>query len=65
MTGATLQSLFGILSGLFTAVLIVLFAGIAAWAWSGARRGAFEAAARLPLEEDGTVTGQGHQERVS
>ena len=42
----------GILSGLFTALLIVLFTLIVAWAWSSARRATFDAAARLPLEED-------------
>lgn len=40
------------LSGVMTAILIVLFAGIVAWAWSGRRRAAFDATARLPLEED-------------
>ncbi len=43
---------FGHLSGVMTAVLIVTFVGIVLWAWSGRRRGSFDAAARLPLEED-------------
>ena len=40
------------LSGILTGILIVLFAGIVAWAWSARRRVAFDATARLPLEED-------------
>jgi len=40
------------LSGILTGILIVLFSGIVIWAWSSARRKAFDAAARLPLEED-------------
>jgi cbb3-type cytochrome oxidase subunit 3 len=42
----------GHLSGVMTAVLMLAFIGIAAWAWSGKRRKSFDAAARLPLEED-------------
>jgi cytochrome c oxidase cbb3-type subunit 4 len=40
------------LRGILTGILIVLFTGIVIWAWSSARRKAFDAAARLPLEED-------------
>jgi cytochrome c oxidase cbb3-type subunit IV len=40
------------LRGILTGILIVLFSGIVIWAWSAARRQAFDAAARLPLEED-------------
>lgn len=40
------------LRGILTGILIVLFSGIVIWAWSSARRKAFDAAARLPLEED-------------
>ena len=43
----------GTISGIVTAVLILLFLGIVGWAWSGRRRATYEAAARLPLEEDG------------
>ena len=60
----TTQELFGMLSGIFTAVLIVLMAGIAAWAWSGKRRAAFDAAARAPLEEDPALTEPTPGERV-
>jgi cytochrome c oxidase cbb3-type subunit 4 len=36
----------------WTVLLLVLFIGIWAWAWSKKRKGAFDAAARLPLEDD-------------
>lgn len=41
--------------GLITAVLLGLFVWLIAWAWSKARRPAFDAAARMALEEDDTV----------
>jgi cytochrome c oxidase cbb3-type subunit 4 len=40
------------ISGITTALLIVLFCGIVGWAWSGRRREQFEAMARLPLDEE-------------
>jgi len=43
---------FGHLSGVMTAVLMLVFIGVVVWAWSGRRRQGFDAAARLPLEED-------------
>jgi cbb3-type cytochrome oxidase subunit 3 len=33
-------------------VLIALFVGVCVWAYSTRRRAAFDAAARMPLEED-------------
>ncbi|MBI5783183.1 MAG: cbb3-type cytochrome c oxidase subunit 3 [Gammaproteobacteria bacterium] len=36
----------------WTVLMFVLFVGIIAWAWSGRRKRAFDAAARLPLEDD-------------
>jgi cytochrome c oxidase cbb3-type subunit 4 len=59
-----MQNLFGTLSGVFTGLLIVLFIGIVAWAWSSARRGAFEASARLPLEEDIDTQPHSNRERA-
>jgi len=47
-----MHALFGALSGVLTAILIVLFAGLIWWAWSDAPRARFDAASRLPLEED-------------
>jgi cytochrome c oxidase cbb3-type subunit 4 len=45
----------GTLSGIVTAILIVLFLGVWVWAYSSRRRAQFEEAARLPLEEDSEV----------
>ena len=42
----------GFLHGVWTAALLVVFAAIVVWAWSGRRKRDFEEAARLPLEED-------------
>ncbi|MGE0559218.1 MAG: cbb3-type cytochrome oxidase subunit 3 [Burkholderiales bacterium] len=41
-----------LLRSLITAVLFAVFIGIVMWAWSKGRREDFEAAARLPLEDD-------------
>ncbi len=35
-----------------TVAALVTFIGIVVWAWSGARRERFEAAANVPLEDD-------------
>ena len=35
-----------------TVAALITFLGIVAWAWSSRRRDDFEAAARLPLDED-------------
>ena len=42
----------GMFRGIVTGVLLVLFVWLVAWAWSKARKPAFDAAARAPLEED-------------
>ena len=39
--------------GIVTGTLLVLFIWLVVWAWSKARRADFEAAARLPLDEEG------------
>ncbi|MFT3761349.1 MAG: cbb3-type cytochrome c oxidase subunit 3 [Pseudoxanthomonas sp.] len=39
-------------SGIVTAILLVLFIGGWIWAWSPRRKAEFEATARLPLEDD-------------
>ena len=44
----------GVIRGIITGVLLVLFVWLVAWAWSKARKTEFDAAARLPLEEDAT-----------
>jgi cytochrome c oxidase cbb3-type subunit IV len=38
-------------SGIVTAVLLVLFVAAWAWAWSPRRKRGFDEAARLPLDE--------------
>lgn len=38
--------------GIVTAVLLGLFVWLIVWAWSKARRPGFDAAARMPLEDD-------------
>ena len=40
---------------IWTVVLMVLFIGIVVWAWSGKRKARFDAAARLPFDEDPQV----------
>jgi cytochrome c oxidase cbb3-type subunit 4 len=40
------------MTGILTAILIALFLGLVAWAWSRGRREDFAAAAKLPLIED-------------
>ncbi|MBM5810706.1 MAG: cbb3-type cytochrome c oxidase subunit 3 [Gammaproteobacteria bacterium] len=42
----------GTLHGLWTLLALLAFIGVSAWAWSARRRGRFEAAARMPLEDD-------------
>jgi cytochrome c oxidase cbb3-type subunit 4 len=42
----------GIVRGLITAVILVLFVGLWAWSWSRNRREDFDAASRMPLGED-------------
>jgi len=43
----------GTFRGIVTAVLLFLFLWLIAWAYSRSRRAEFEAAARVPLEEEG------------
>jgi len=42
--------------GILTGILIVMFLGIIAWAYSGRRRDDFADAARLPLVSDGEIS---------
>jgi cytochrome c oxidase cbb3-type subunit 4 len=43
----------GTASGVVTAILLVAFLAIVAWAWSKKRKKDFDAASRQPLERDG------------
>lgn len=40
------------ISGIFTALLLIIFLGLITWAWSARRRDDFAEAARLPLDDD-------------
>jgi cytochrome c oxidase cbb3-type subunit 4 len=40
------------LSGIITLLLLLLFLGGWAWAWRPSRKAEFDAAARMPLEDD-------------
>ena len=40
--------------GIVTGVLLGLFVWLVIWAWSKSRKPAFDEAARLPLEDEGT-----------
>lgn len=51
----------GTVSGIITAVLIVVFIGIVFWAYSRKRHRDFEEAARLPLDDEDQS--DGHNER--
>ena len=42
----------GTLSGIVTAVLIVLFVAVWIWAYSKRRKSSFDAASRMPLDEE-------------
>ena len=43
---------YALLSSVMTVVMLVVFLGIIVWAWSGKRQAAFNAAARVPLEDE-------------
>ena len=49
----------GLISGIVTAIFIVVFIGIVWWAYSGGNKQAFEDAGRLPFEEDNAPISKG------
>ena len=49
----------GTVSGIVTAVFILVFIGIVWWAFSKGNKQRFEEAGRLPLDEDDTPAPQG------
>lgn len=54
----------GVISGIVTGILIVTFVGGWIWAWSARRKPDFDAAARLPLDDDASpMSGANHGER--
>lgn len=44
----------GIVRGVITALVMILFLGIWAWSWSRKRKADFDAASRLPLHDGDT-----------
>jgi cbb3-type cytochrome oxidase subunit 3 len=50
---ADFEMTMGLFRGIVTATLLLLFCWLVVWAWGKGRRDSFDAAARLPLEEDG------------
>ena len=48
-----------IFRGIVTAVLLVLFVSLVVWAWSKSRKADFDAAARLPLDEEPNLHEEG------
>ncbi len=42
----------GLVRGMITLSLLLLFIGLVIWAWSSRRRDLFDRMAQLPLEED-------------
>jgi cytochrome c oxidase cbb3-type subunit 4 len=46
-----MNPLWGLVVGIVTLVLMLVFIGIWAWAWLPHHKGAFEALAKLPMED--------------
>lgn len=65
------MELVAIFQSVWTVVVMVLFLGIVAWAYSSKRESEFDAAARLPLEDgdaietSSTDVEQGNKETIS
>ena len=49
----------GTISGIVTAVFVIVFIGIVWWAYSRGNKQSFEDAGRLPFEEDDAPTSKG------
>jgi len=49
----------GLFRSIMTVVLFAAFIGIVLWAWSSKRRGDFEAASRLAVDDDDAGRGNG------
>jgi cytochrome c oxidase cbb3-type subunit 4 len=47
----------GLVRGLLTAILFAAFIALWFWAWSKQRKPEFDAAARLPLDDSGPLSG--------
>jgi cytochrome c oxidase cbb3-type subunit 4 len=44
----------GVVRGIITLTLLLLFIGLAVWAWGKSRKDMFDELARLPLDDDST-----------
>ena len=53
----------GVVNGLMTALLIILFIGIWLWAWSKSNKPKFEKMAKLPLESDDNLLEVDHDDK--
>ena len=47
-----------ILHSVWTVIAFVFFVGVVFWAWSGKRKGSFEEAARMALDDDKDLTAE-------
>jgi len=54
----------GLVRGMITVSIFVLFVGIWAWSWSRKRKADFDAAAALPLGDDTAPPGDESEERT-
>ena len=48
----------GLINGILTALLLVVFVGIWIWAWSSKNKETFDSMARLPLEDQPGNSGE-------
>lgn len=53
----------GLLHGIWTLLLLLIFVGIVAWVWSSKRKKHFEQAAQIPLQ-DGDSAGDGEPQNM-
>lgn len=49
---------YSVFQSIWTVLVMVIFLGIVAWAWSGKNKEYFDEAARLPLDDDDDTTNQ-------
>jgi cytochrome c oxidase cbb3-type subunit 4 len=52
----------GLVNGVLTALLIVIFIGVWIWAWSSKNKQTFDAMAQLPLQDQPTDSGEHRHE---
>ena len=48
----------GLINGVLTAVLLIVFVGIWVWAWSAKNKDKFDSMAQLPLEDQPRHSGE-------